>query len=205
MKLDHIVWASNSLDSAAAQFAELSGVVAGAGGSHPGIGSRNALANLENDIYLAIDGPDPRQALEGNYGAFLNGLPSPVLWRFAVQTPDLDAARAMLARRGYETGVKHGGRNGAGGERLEWDTLSVADHDLGAGLPIIKSWHTSAHPSASAPSGCRLLELTVFHPAAAELRSLYADLGLDLKVAEAAEPALKVILEGRKGKFSLSS
>ncbi|MET3578941.1 hypothetical protein ABID19_001966 [Mesorhizobium robiniae] len=205
MKLDHIVWASSSLDSAIAQFAELSGVVADSGGSHPGIGSRNALINLENEIYLAIDGPDPEQSLEGNYGAFLNSLRSPVLWRFAVQTPDLEVARTLLDRRGFETGVKHGGRNAANGERLEWDTLSVASHDLGVGLPIVKTWHTSAHPSASAPPGCRLLELTVFHPRAAELRSLYADFGLDVKVEEAAEPALRATFEGRKRIFSLSS
>lgn len=205
MKLDHIVWASNSLEGAVARFAELSGVVADAGGSHPGIGSRNALANLENEIYLAIDGPDLEQPLEGNYGAFLSGLPLPVLWRFAVQTPDLQAARAVLEKKGLETGVKRGGRNGANGERLEWDTLTVASHDLGIGLPIIKTWHTSGHPSASAPAGCRLLELTVLHPKAGELRSLYTDLGLDVGVREAAEPALEATFEGRKGLFSLAS
>jgi hypothetical protein len=166
MKLDHLVWASNSLETAVAEFQRLSGVLAGAGGRHLSIGSRNALADLGNKCYLAIDGPDPQQDLAGNYGAFLAGLVFPVLWRFAVQTPDLDTARGILSRHGLDSVVKPGSRTTTGGTLLEWDTLTVPSSEFGLGLPIIKTWRTGAHPSSEAPQGCRLVSLTVSHPKA---------------------------------------
>ena len=203
MKLDHIVWASNSLDEAAASFERLSGVEAGAGGRHIGIGSRNALANLENGAYLAIDGPDPEQELVGNYGAFLASLTSPVLWRFVLQTSDLAAAEAVLTRHGYQTAIKSGSRTTTRGELLEWDTLSVLNHDLGSGMPMIKTWRTNSHPSTEAPAGCRLIKLTVSHPKTNLLKNLYDDLGINIELEQASEPALTAVIEGRSGRFTL--
>ncbi len=203
MKLDHLVWASSSLDTAVAEFEQLSGVAAGAGGRHLSIGSRNALADLGDECYLAIDGPDPQQELVGNYGAFLAGLASPVLWRFAVQTTDLDAARDILSRHGLETAVKPGSRTTTGGKLLEWDTLTIANSDLGLGMPIIKTWRTDMHPSSEAPRGCRLVSLTVSHPKADFLRGLYAELGIAVETKEAAEGALTAVIDGPKGRFSL--
>ncbi len=203
MKLDHLVWASNSLDAAVKEFEQLSGVAAGAGGRHLSIGSRNALADLGNDCYLAIDGPDPEQNLVGNYGAFLAGLAAPVLWRFAVQTPDLAAAREILMRHGLETGVKPGSRTTTGGQLLEWDTLSVAGPDLGLGMPIIKTWRTDRHPSSEAPHGCRLVTLTVSHPKADFLRGLYRELGIEADLKQSQAASLTAVIEGPRGRFML--
>lgn len=203
MKLDHLVWASNSLDTAVAAFEQLSGVTAGAGGRHLSIGSRNALADLGNECYLAIDGPDPKQSLVGNYGAFLAGLADPALWRFAVQTPDLKTAQKILASHGLETAVKPGSRTTTGGELLEWDTLSVASLDLGLGMPIIKTWRTDLHPSSEAPRGCRLVGLTVSHPEAEFLRGLYGELGILVDVKQAPVASLMAVIDGPKGRFTL--
>lgn len=205
MQLDHLVWAAPSLDAAVATFADISGVQAMAGGRHMGIGSRNALADLGNRIYLAIDGPDEEQTLTGNYGATLKALAGPMLTRFAVQTDDLAAAQAVLSRHGFESEVKPGGRTGANGETYAWQTLAVADRTLGAGMPIIKTWLTPHHPSAEAPAGCRLVSLSVAHPKPDVLLRLYEDLGLRLAVAAADEPALTAEINGRKGRFVLSA
>jgi hypothetical protein len=204
MQLDHLVWASPSLDTAVAAFREMSGVEAAAGGRHVGIGSRNALADLGNRVYLAIDGPDEEQPLEDNYGARLKALPGASLTRFAVQTDDLDAARAALARHGFESAVKPGGRTGPAGERYEWQTLAVADLSLGGALPIVKTWLTPNHPSAECPGGCRLVRLVVEHPEAERVRRLYADLGLDLPVVEGSAPKLVAEIEGKAGAFVLA-
>lgn len=203
MKLDHLVWASGSLDRAVAEFERLSSVIAGAGGRHLSIGSRNALADLGNECYLAIDGPDPEQSLVGNYGAFLAGLAAPVLWRFAVQTPDLSAAREILIRHGLETAVKPGSRTTTGGQLLEWDMLSVASLELGLGMPIIKTWRTNLHPSSEAPQGCRLVSLTVFHPRADFLRGLYEELEISVETRDAPTASLSAEIEGLKGRFTL--
>ncbi|RAI01767.1 hypothetical protein DLJ53_10195 [Acuticoccus sediminis] len=205
MKLDHLVWASRSLDDAVAAFAGMSGVEPMTGGRHVGLGSRNALVDLGDEIYLAIDGPDPEQTLEGNYGATLAALAAPVLSRFAVQTGHLSAAQAVLDRHGFATEIKPGGRTGANGERYEWQTLAVPDRSLGAGMPIIKTWLTPSHPSSEAPSGCRLVSLNVEHPRAEFLRGFYDELGLAVPVTEAEAPRLVADIEGRKGRFVLSA
>jgi hypothetical protein len=204
MQLDHLVWASPSLDTAVAAFREMSGVAAVAGGRHVGIGSHNALADLGGRVYLAIDGPDEDQPLEDNYGARLKALPGASLTRFAVQTDDLEAARAALARHGFDSAPKPGGRTGTTGERYEWQTLAATDLSLGAAMPIIKSWLTPNHPSTECPGGCRLLRLTVAHPEAERVRRLYADLGLDLPVARAAVAMLTAEIECKKGRFVLT-
>lgn len=205
MKLDHLVWASPSLDEAVAGFARVSGVQPMAGGRHVGLGSRNALADLGNSIYLAIDGPDEEQALKDNYGATLKALAGPVLSRFAVQTADLPAAQAVMSRHGFANEVRPGGRTGANGETYAWQTLAVPDHTLGAGMPIIKTWLTPLHPSTEAPGGCWLVALTVAHPQPDLLLRLYEDLGLDLPVAAAAVPKLTAEIEGASGRFVLSA
>jgi hypothetical protein len=203
MKLDHLVWASNSLESAAAEFERLSGVTPGSGGRHLMIGSRNALASLDNQAYLAIDGPDPIQEPAENYGAFLANLASPVLWRFAVQTPDLAPAGRVLERHGFKTSVKPGSRTTPGGRLLEWDTLVVASHDFGLGMPIIKTWRTDGHPSSEAPAGCRLISLIVSHPRATDLKRLYEELDVPVGVVEHPVASLTAVIEGRFGRFTL--
>lgn len=205
MKLDHLVWASPSLDDAVAAFARESGVVAMTGGRHVGLGSRNALADLGDRIYLAIDGPDEEQPLVDNYGATLKALGGAVLSRFAVQTEELSAAQAVLGRHGFASEAKSGGRTGANGETYAWRTLAVPDRSLGAGMPLIKTWLTPLHPSAEAPGGCRLVALTVEHPKPKFLLRLYDDLGLDLPVVAAEAPKLTAEIEGPKGRFVLSA
>jgi len=204
MQLDHLVWASPSLDAAVAAFTEMSGVEAAAGGRHIGIGSRNALADLGDRVYLAIDGPDEEQTLVDNYGARLKALAGPSLTRFAVQTDNLEAARAVLTRHGFASTVKPGGRTGTNGERYEWETLAVTDMSLGAGMPIIKTWLTPNHPSTECPGGCRLVGLTVEHPQADVVRRLYADLGLALPVVPGTVARLTAEIDGNKGRFALT-
>lgn len=205
MQLDHLVWASPSLDDAVAAFADMSGVQATAGGRHMGIGSRNALADLGDRVYLAIDGPDREQSLTDNYGAQLAALARPTLSRFAVQTGDLAAAQAVLARHGIASEVRPGGRTGTNGETYAWQTLAVADRSLGAGMPIIKTWLTPQHPSSEAPSGCQLVALTVAHDTPDTVRRLYEDLGLDLSVTTAARPGLTAEFVGARGRFTLTT
>lgn len=55
------------------------------GGSHPGVGIRNALLSLGDGAYLEIIAPDPKQA-PGELGSFLAKLRAmrPVGW--ALQT-----------------------------------------------------------------------------------------------------------------------
>ena len=89
-RLDHMMYAAPDLDASIARFSELSGITAGRGGSHPGMGTRNALLSLGAEVYLELIAPDPAQKLEGNYGATFARLTQPQIYTYIVKGRDLE-------------------------------------------------------------------------------------------------------------------
>jgi catechol 2,3-dioxygenase-like lactoylglutathione lyase family enzyme len=187
-RLDHVILAVRDLDVASATLVGLLGRRPSWRGTHPGLGTRNALFRLEN-TYLELlspggEGPvaERLRARLGRAGEGLLGL--------AFGTADADAARTALAARGLGPGpVAAGrGREEASGQEREWLGFGLAEGAT-RGVPILVVEHRSP-PDAlplvapEAPEAAVLaLDHVVVRSADADAsRALYGD-GLGLRLA----------------------
>ena len=90
-RVDHLVYASPDLDLGISRIKELLGVRAIPGGSHEGLGTRNALVSLGPNCYLEIIAPDPAQSEYFSPRPFgIDNLKSPSLMAWAAKGTNLD-------------------------------------------------------------------------------------------------------------------
>jgi hypothetical protein len=205
VELDHILWAAPDLDQGSAVIEALTGVAPARGGSHPGFGTRNSLISL-GDTYLEIIAPDPSQPLDGNRGGTIAALPKPGLMTFAVRTTDIGAYGDAAGRAGIATrGPVEMGRTRPDGVRLDWACLYITDPEYGEAIPFAIDWKGSPHPSASAPSGCRLTRFTVLHPKAAALSQVFATMSVPAEVKGAATAGFLATIATPRGEIVLTA
>jgi Glyoxalase-like domain len=164
-QLDHIVVGIRSLTDGIAQFESLTGVVAGAGGRHPGRGTENALVSLGGGSYIEILAPQVGAALSPQDQPLRN-LERLTILDWAVSVPEVDVAVAALKSAGFASSpAQPGARLTPAGERLDWTIFGLRDTDIGA-APFFIRWSPNArHPSTTAPGGCALDRLVVQDPA----------------------------------------
>jgi hypothetical protein len=205
--VDHLLLGARDLDEGIAWLDARTGVKAQPGGSHPGVGTRNALVSLGGRQYLEIIAPDPAQSAF-NFNIDLRGLAAPRLVTWAVSTPDVDATAAAARRHGLDVvGPRDGSRTRPDGSVLQWRSAGVrasfAEADVDP-VPFFIEWaSTSHHPSSDAPAGCRLVEVTIAGPDPVKLKAVLASLGVDAIVAKAAHARLSATLDTPKGRVTL--
>jgi hypothetical protein len=205
VELDHILWAAPDLDKGSEAIEALTGVAPAPGGSHPGFGTRNSLLSL-GDTYLEIISPDPDQSITGNRGGRIAALNHPGLMTFAVRTSGLDAYQAAARRAAVGTrGPVEMGRTRPDGVRLDWACLYIDEPIYGEIIPFAIDWKGSPHPSASTPTGCRLVSFTVLHPKAAGLAAIYREMGIAVPVKGGARPGFLAVIDTPRGEIILSS
>ena len=107
--LDHLLLGAPDLDSAIAWFDKATGVRPAIGGSHPGMGTCNALVSLGGRQYLEIIAPDPAQSAF-NFQIDVRTLPGPRLVTWAASAPALDT---MVSAAGSAGLTVFGPRDGS--------------------------------------------------------------------------------------------
>ncbi|HVS08344.1 MAG TPA: VOC family protein, partial [Planctomycetota bacterium] len=166
LPLDHLVYAVSDLEVGIAHFERLLGVRAAPGGSHRGLGTRNALLSLGPDCYLEIIAPDPEQPDPPRPRPFgVDRLQSGRLVTWAVKAGDLERRVETARRAGYDPGeVRSMSRERPDGMRLEW-RLTLRSEPAGDGLvPFLIDWGGTPSPAQQAARGCRLIALRAVHP-----------------------------------------
>ncbi len=202
--IDHFMWAAADLDLASNKFEDLTGVSPAFGGVHPGFGTRNALASLENGRYIEIVALDPEQTPENPLAKQIALLQAPAILAFHVQRQDLESAAQIYSDAGIPcTGPFHLERKRPDGKTLRWRLLIPDSSDFGRAVPIFIDWMQAPHPAKSAPEGCELIHFKIGHPNDDKLLLLYEQLGLGITVQQATTASATAILKTPKGEVSL--
>jgi hypothetical protein len=207
--VDHLLLGAPDLEKAVAWFAETTGVRPAIGGSHPGMGTRNALVSLGARRYLEIIAPDPAQT-QFTFQIDLRALTGPRLVTWAASTADVDAVAAAARSAGFNVfGPRDGSRTRPDGSTLRWRSAGVQTDFRTATVdpvPFFIQWAPdSAHPSGDSPQGCTLVRLELRHPDADRLRHALAALGVEAAVATAESAGMQAVMTTPKGEVRLES
>ena len=99
--IDHLMWVVPDLAAGIDDLQARTGVRAALGGSHPSMGTANAILGLGAGVYLEVLGPDPDLAVPTGFGATLAAERAPRLASWAVRTTDIGAVCAPSRPRRY--------------------------------------------------------------------------------------------------------
>ena len=206
--VDHLLLGTSDLDQGTAWVEKTTAVKAVAGGSHPGVGTRNALLSLGGKQYLEIIAPDPAQTAY-NFQIEIRKLATPRLITWAAVATDIQAVAKRAREAGHQVfGPRDGARARPDGRVLKWKTMGVMN-TLGVQgvepIPFFIEWSAdSLHPSQDSPEGCRLQSIELEYPDPVPVRQLLEKLGIGIEVKQAKEARLRATLDTPKGKVVLS-
>jgi hypothetical protein len=205
--VDHLLLGTADLNAGIAWVEQRTGVRAVSGGSHPGVGTQNALIALGGRQYLEIIAPDPAQTAY-NFSIDVRRLAEPRLITWAAAAGDLDALAKTAREAGHDVlGPRNGSRTRPDGKILAWKTLGVLN-TLGLQgvepIPFFIEWSPdSLHPSQDSPAGCELRSFAIHHPDPARVRDVLKTLGIEAEVQPARSVELVAMLATPRGNLEL--
>lgn len=205
--IDHLVLAAPSLADGIAHVGVLTGVAPVPGGSHPGLGTCNALVSLGAPTYLEVIAPDPAQPDVGRRGFGLEDPPAePRLVAFAVGCADIDATVERLRAAGHADVADPVAmtRQRTDGSELAWRLAFIGDAVRGA-RPFLISWDGGTSPAVDSPPAGRLVAMRAGDPDHAAAAALLATLGVDVAVEPAEDPWLSASIETASATVTLGA
>ena len=206
--VDHLLLGVSDLDRGIEWVEKRTGVRAVIGGSHPGVGTRNALLSLGGRRYLEIIAPDPAQT-EFKFRIDLRKLTEPRLVTWAAASKDIEGLAKKARAAGFEVfGPQPGSRTRPDGKVLRWKTLGI-QNSLGANgvgpVPFFIEWAPdSLHPSEDSPKGAELSAFEIAHPKPDEVRNALSKLGIEVNVKTGERALLTAALRTPRGVVKLT-
>lgn len=191
------------LDEAIIAFEKKIGVRPIFGGYHKTYGTKNALINLDKNMYLElIAADDDNIEIRPPRWMGVDLLRTNQITRWALKSNVLERDSSMLKNYHPEMGkIQVGSRNAADGSLLRWQLnmpLPSPEVEL---VPFILDWSaTDKHPSELLPDmGCKLVKLYGTHPNPEKFTTIFKDLQCDFQINKNDTIALKLILDSPKG------
>jgi hypothetical protein len=205
--VDHLLLGVPDLDQGIEWVERMTGVKAVMGGSHPGVGTRNALLSLGGRQYLEIIASDPAQTAY-NFHIDLRKLSGPRLITWAAVAADINGIAKHARQVGFQIfAPRDGSRVRPDGKVLKWKTLGVMNRLAVQGvepIPFFIEWAAdSLHPPQDSPKGCELQSFEIEHPDPASLMDALKKLGIEARVKQASNVRLKATLKTPNGKVEL--
>ena len=200
--VDHLLIGVADLDRGIDWVEERTGIRAAIGGSHPGVGTRNALLSLGARHYLEIIAPDPAQDTY-SFPVDVRPLTEPRLVTWAAATENIETIAAIVRVR-----PAAGSRRTPSGKLLQWRTLGIPNK-LGTGavepVPFLIEWTAgSTHPSQQSPAGCELLSVDFQHSDAAALGAILKTLRIQAGIFQADAVRITATVKTPKGVVEFS-
>ncbi len=201
--LDHLLWGSPDLDAAVDALEERSGVRPIFGGHHLELGTQNALARLDDRVFLEVIAPAPALPA-GGLARQLGQLPEPALVMWAAATNDAAGVVARAEGAGLTATRVPGFRALPGGDILRWTNVFVSGHGAGTLVPFFIEWD-GTHPADDAPSGLMLSSFAIETPDPGALRAVFAALDVKASVRKGRRDRLRARLDTPQGPVVLVS
>lgn len=193
--IDHLVYAVPHLGAGVHDVEDRLGVSLTPGGSHPGLGTRNALLRIGPRVYLEVVGPDPEQTPPRGGLWLARGaaaLPALVTW-----AARCNALREFAAGPGAPLlgPVRSMSRATPGGDRISWTLTMPRDPLPRHGIvPFFIDWGRTPHPCADLPdAGVALTKLHARHHNPEAVRADLGRVGVELEI-KSGPPALEAVL-----------
>lgn len=223
--LDHLVLAVPDLEEAVRELGRRAGVEPLPGGSHPGMGTRNALLGLTwrggRRHYLELISRDPVQpdvpderlmldlasSLPGGSGgvAEQDGAARMHAWAVRLEGAELDDTLGRARAAGIEVGEAVAAeRQTPDGATLSWRLAVPRPLGLGGVQPFLIDWRGGAHPTDADLPTVELVSLELLHPEPDHAAEVLRTLGVDLPVGRADTPGLRAVLSTPGGEIELT-
>jgi len=202
-QIDHIVYSVFDLDIAISDIEKKLGVEPSFGGYHPTFGTKNALINLDNGMYLELLASDQNNTeVKHHRWMGVDLLTKNQITRWALKSSNLEKDSLPLKKYNSKMGSIGGGsRNTIRGSLLQWEMvlpLPAPEVEL---VPFMVDWSNSeTHPHNELPNmNCALLELFGTHPNPDLFTDIFQTLGLKFRIEQSEEISLKLCLNCPKG------
>ena len=203
--IDHIVYAAPNLAAGTAAVEALVGMNAAPGGPHPGMGTRNTLMSLGDDVYLEIIAPDPEQPDPPSGRPFaIDAMSEGRLITFAVHASPgetIENVTAAMRACGEDPGpISAMSRVKPDGEEIHWSLTMSAGPGL---VPFVIEWGNTTHPATVTPTGCTLVSLAGTHPDPDHIKALHSAIGINVDVVTGDSVGFEATLDTPNGRVTL--